>query len=243
MKICIAQTRPVKGDINRNITNHKVFIKNVISNGADIIVFPELSLTGYEPTLAKDLATTQNDIRLDPFQEICDSNNIVIGVGLPTRENSSIFISMIIFQPQKARITYSKQYLYPTEVDYFTAGQKPIYLNFDDNNIVAPAICYELSVPEHSEAAHINNANIYMASVLNSVSGVDNDIQKLSDIAKKYNMTVFMANFVGESGGYECAGKTSIWNNQGNLVGQLNGKNEGVLIFDTETKEVIKKIV
>lgn len=243
MKICIAQTKPVKGDINKNLANHKVFIEHAISNGADVIVFPELSLTGYEPTLAKDLATTQNDIRLDTFQEISDLNNIVIGVGLPTRENNNIFISMIIFQPHRARITYSKQYLYPTEIDYFTAGKKPIYLNFKDNNIVAPAICWELSNPEHSEAAHKNKANIYIASVLNSVSGVDNDIKKLSDIAKKYSMTVFMANYVGKSGGYDCAGKTSIWNNHGDLIGQLNDRNEGVLIFDTETKEVIEEIL
>ncbi|RPH25458.1 MAG: carbon-nitrogen hydrolase family protein [Bacteroidales bacterium] len=243
MKICIAQTRPVKGDINKNIDKHKGLIEIAISNGVDIIVFPELSLTGYEPLLAKNLATAQNDKRLDPFQEICDLNSIVIGVGLPTRENSSIYISMIIFQPHRERLTYSKQYLHPTEIDYFTAGQTQIYLNFEDNNVVAPAICYELSNPEHSETAHKNNANIYIASVLNSVNGVENDIKRLSDIAKKYKMTVFMANYTGQSGGYECAGKSSIWNKQGDLAGQLNSKNEGVLIFDTETKEVIEVTV
>jgi predicted amidohydrolase len=49
MKICAAQTRPVRGDIQTNIDNHKKLIDLAVSNGADIIIFPELSLTGYEP--------------------------------------------------------------------------------------------------------------------------------------------------------------------------------------------------
>jgi predicted amidohydrolase len=242
MKICVAQTRPIRGNIQKNIEAHKNFINTAIANGADVIIFPELSLTGYEPELAKDLATTQDDKRLDVFQEISDKNAVVIGVGLPTKENGNVHISMIIFQPNKERITYSKQHLYPTEVSHFTSGQKQVFLNIGDS-IVAPAICYELSIPEHSEMAHKNHADIYVASVLNSVGGVDGDILKLSNIAKKYRMTVFMANYVGESGGYQCAGKTSIWNSEGALVGQLNDKNEGLLIFDTETNEVVDEIV
>jgi Predicted amidohydrolase len=238
MKICVAQTSPIKGDIQKNIEAHKNIAEAAIANGAGVIVFPELSLTGYEPELAKDLATTQDDKRLDVFQEISDKNAAVIGVGLPTLESGNVLISMIIFQPNKERVTYSKQHLYPTEVDFFVPGQKQVYLNIG-GSIVAPAICYELSIPEHSGKAYENHASIYIASVLNSVKGVDGDILKLSNIARKYRMTVLMANYAGESGGYQCAGKTSIWNDEGTLVGQLNDKNEGFLVFDTETKEVI----
>ena len=63
MKICVAQTRPVKGDIQSNIDNHKKLIDLAVSFGADKVIFPELSLTGYEPHLAKELATNQDDCR------------------------------------------------------------------------------------------------------------------------------------------------------------------------------------
>ncbi len=242
MKICVAQTNPVKGDIAENIEKHKQFLNQAVQKHADMIVFPELSLTGYEPELAKELATTQDDKRLDVFQEISNRNNIVIAVGLPTREGNKLFISMIIFQPGKERITYAKQYLYPTEINSFTPGKKQVYLTLD-KNIIAPAICYELSNPEHSKLAFENNANIYIASVLNSVGGVDEDIQKLSAIARKYGITVFMANYVGQSGGYQCAGKTSVWNKKGVLIGQLNDKEEGFLLFDTETNRVMAGII
>ncbi len=54
MKICVAQARPVKGDIPSNIDNHKKLIDLAILNGADTIIFPELSITGFEPELSKE---------------------------------------------------------------------------------------------------------------------------------------------------------------------------------------------
>ena len=70
MKLAVAQTRPEAGNIDKNIEIHKSLIANAIANNVDLIVFPELSLTGYEPNLAKQLATDQNDHRLDIFQNI-----------------------------------------------------------------------------------------------------------------------------------------------------------------------------
>ncbi|PKQ64373.1 carbon-nitrogen hydrolase family protein [Labilibaculum filiforme] len=238
MKIGIVQLEPAKGNIERNIEIHIDWIKKGINHHTALIVFPELSLTGYEPELASSLATNQNDKRLDCFQKLSDENNIAIGVGLPTRNLDELNISMIIFQPLKDRITYSKQYLYPTEVSIFTARFNPIVLECE-TEIVAPAICYELSNKEHYEFAAENNATVYMASVLNSVNGVDSDLKKLSDIARNYKMVTFMANFIGESGGYKCAGKSTIWNDNGEMIKQLGDKEEGLIIYDTKTREVL----
>src|ERR1051326_7458716 len=98
MKICVVQTRPVKGDIARNIVQHKKFIDSAIANGADIVIFPELSITGYEPTLAHKLATVENDRRFDVFQKIADTGNITIGIGVPTKHPPGIYISMVLFR-------------------------------------------------------------------------------------------------------------------------------------------------
>jgi predicted amidohydrolase len=236
MQICVVQTQALKGDITGNIVKHLRFVELAIANAANMIVFPELSLTGYEPTLAATLATTATDKRLDCFQKLSDKHRVTICIGLPTRSEYQLFISMIIFQPDKERLTYSKQYLYPTEVNYFSPGTKAVFLYPEENTIIAPAICYELSVPQPAENAHNNGASVYIASVLNSVGGVDNDLKKLSEIARTYRMTTLMANYVGESGGYICAGKSSVWHPDGMLAGQLDDKNEGILIYDTQTQ-------
>ena len=109
MKLCVAQTQPIKGDISANIVNHKKLIDLAIANGADTLIFPELSITGYEPKLAQVLATDKNDAQFNDFQHISDSQNITIGIGVPTKSFSGISITMALFQPNKARETYSKR--------------------------------------------------------------------------------------------------------------------------------------
>lgn len=238
MRVAIVQIEAIKGNIERNIENHLKWIKQAIQNNADMVVFPELSLTGYEPELSESLATNQDDPRLDEMQSLSDNNRITIGVGLPTRQERDVFVSMIIFQPHQKRITYSKQYLYPPEKSIFKAGKNPLVLKLE-TEVVSPAICYEASTKAHYEYASQNNATIYIASVLSSINGIDAELKKLSDIAKNKNMVTFMANYVGESGGYECAGKSSVWNEKGELIGQLGAKEEGLIIFDTKSKEII----
>jgi len=228
MKIGVAQTRPSKGYIRFNIQEHKKIINQAVSHGLDTLIFPELSLTGYEPLLANEFATDQNDPRFDDFQEISDSKKITIGIGVPTRNKNGICISMVLFQSNQSRRTYSKRYLHPDEEAFFIAGQSDTgFLNGDQS--MALAICYELSIPNHSEEAFKSGAKIYIASVAKTTDGVDRAYRSLTHIASKYSMTVLMSNCVGQCNGVECVGKSSIWNKQGDLIGALDDSTEGIL--------------
>lgn len=234
MKIAIAQTRPVKGNISANIEAHKKFIDLALTLKAEAIFFPELSLTGYEPELSNELATNQNDNRLDRFQNISDKNNIIIGLGLPTRTDLKIRISMIIFEPNKQRQIYSKQQLHSDELPYFEKGIGQVIITTDKTKI-APAICYESLQPIHSENAFKLGAEIYLASVAKSENGVEKAFKHFPIIAKQYGKTVLMSNCVGFCDNFLSAGKSSVWTKDGELIGQLDNKTEGILIFDTET--------
>jgi predicted amidohydrolase len=242
MKICVAQLRPVAGDIVRNIQRHKQVIELAATDGANIIIFPELSITGYEPTLARQLATNANDARFDEFQEIADTRRITIGVGVPTKQSDGICISLVLFQPQTARTTYSKRYLHADEEPFFVSGDTSVKVISDDAHI-AFAICYEVFVPEHAADASRRGATIYVASVAKPARNVERAVQTLSDIARKYSMTVLMSNSVGPSDNFEAAGKTSVWNDRGVLLAQLTDASEGWLMLDTTTQEVVTHLV
>ena len=231
MKICLAQIKSKKGDIVSNITNHLKWINIAISKKADFIVFPELSLTGFEPELAKELATNQNDTRLDKFQQISNLNNISIGVGLPTQSKYGIHISMIVFQPNKARQTYSKQKLHPDELPYFIEGNKQLILKIK-NTKIALAICYESFQKEHIENACKQEATLYIVSVAKPKKGTDKAFAYYPKIAKKHTISVLMVNCIGFCDNFNSVGQSTIWNNKGNLVNKLNNKDEGILIFD-----------
>ena len=242
MKISVAQTRPIKGNLQANIARHQTLIELAIANQAGLVIFPELSITGYEPVLAKELATHAGDRRFDDFQMISDTRQITIGIGVPTKHESGICISLVIFQPHQPRQLYSKKYLHADEEPFFVSGQYSPGLIGGPANI-ALAICYELLVPEHAEHAHRSGAKIYIASVAKTVDGVNKAFQTLPDTARKYSMPVLMANAIGPCDNFECAGKSAVWNQQGSLLGQLDGQHEGLLIFDTETQEIVERVI
>jgi predicted amidohydrolase len=234
MKICVAQTKSEKGNIQSNIENHKKWIEIAISKKAGLIVFPELSLTGYEPELAKDLATDQNDARLDEFQNLSDLTNIVIGVGLPTKSKSGILISMIIFQPNQPRETYSKQIIHTDEKSYFIEGNEQKILTLKGSKI-ALAICHESLQPEHSKNASELGAEIYLSSVAKSQKGIEKAKGYFPKVANKYSMPVLMSNCIGYCDNFESVGQSSVWDKNGVLIGNLDDQNEGILIYDTES--------
>ena len=242
MKICIAQTEPIKGNISANIEAHKKFIELALALNADAIFFPELSLTGYEPELAKKLATNQNDHRLNIFQETSDKNKIIIGLGLPTATDSKIRISMIIFEPNNPRQTYSKQQLHSDEFPYFENGVGQIIIKSNGKKI-APAICYESLQPTHIENAIKPGADVYLASVAKPANGIEKAYDYYPRVAKQYSIPVLMANCVGYCDNFLSVGKSAVWTKEGELVGQLDDKSEGILIFDTEKEEIVKRIL
>ena len=71
---------------------------------------------------------------------------------------------MIIFQPNKERIVYSKRLLHSDELPYFVSSNIQPLLRVKGQNI-ALGICYETLQREHFVKAKENNANLYIASV------------------------------------------------------------------------------
>lgn len=239
MRIGIAQIRSFKGDILRNIESHIRLIELAASVKADTIVFPELSITGYEPELASGLAGPVEDVRLDIFQTLSNRYSMTIGVGFPTRAGSVIRISMIIFRPGRARQVYSKRYLHADEEPYFVCGTDVGHLN---GGKIALAICYELSVPAHAEQAHHSGAEIYLVSVAKTRSGMEKAAEALTNIARRYSMTVLISNSIGPCDDFECGGRSAVWDAEGMLKAELDETEEGILVLDTGTGMVTKNI-
>lgn len=232
MKIAVAQTKPLTGDIEGNIKRHTTLATCAANNGADIIIFPELSLTGYEPSLAKELATGINDSRFEVLQQLSNEKQITIGVGVPTNAGTGIHITMVLFQPGKPRQANSKMYLHADEEPFFVSGENLPGLIIN-NTPIALAICYEISIPEHATNAYKTGAALYVASVAKTVKGVERAWIGLSEIASKYGMTVLMSNSVGMCEDGLCGGQSAAWNSKGELLGHLNDTDEGILILDT----------
>lgn len=231
MKIGLAQISSLKGDIAANILKHCTYIERAGKEGVGMIVFPELSLTNYEPSLAAQLASYPDDKRFAVFQQLSDQHHIIIAVGLPIRSAKGTSIGLVIFQPGKERECYTKQYLHADEFPYFVAGERMHYLEVKGEKI-ALAICYELSVIDHVTRAHSDGATLYVASVAKTREGLANSAIQLPVHASKFNIPILMANSVGPADHFIGAGGSAAWNRKGELCEYL-GEEEGLLIIDT----------
>ncbi|SON95769.1 MULTISPECIES: carbon-nitrogen hydrolase family protein [Xanthomonas] len=150
MRLTAAQILSTPGQIEENISKHLNVIRLPARKNADVLVFPELSLTGYEPALAQALAVHPIDGRFDAFQVASDRYGMLIAIGVPTKGAKGIEISMICFQPGLERTTYSKQQLHLDELPFFTPGTEQRVLRHADQ-VLAPAICYESLQASHAE--------------------------------------------------------------------------------------------
>lgn len=241
MKICIAQTKSEKGNIPQNIKNHLKFIKRAIELKSDLIVFPELSITNYEPELANELATDIKDSIFNPFQDLSNKNRITIGIGMPTKATDGINISILIFQPNKERTVYSKRILHSDELPYFVSSNTQPFLKIKSENI-ALGICYETIQRENFVKAKENNADLYIASVSKPDRGTDKAYLHFPTLAKEFEIPILMCNSIGCSDNFVANGLSSVWNKKGELIGQLNNKSQGLLVYDLKTEEIEREL-
>ncbi|MFJ7312977.1 carbon-nitrogen hydrolase family protein [Pseudomonas sp. NPDC098747] len=226
----------VPGEYQRNITRHIDVIHLAASKGADLVLFPELSLTGYEPRLAEVLAVHPSDSRFDEFQRLSDQYGMLIAVGAPTKGSKGTEISMITFQPGLERSSYSKQHLHVDELPFFTPGTQKLVLS-QANFVLAPAICYESLQPSHAEQASHSGAQVYLASVAKSERGIASANSHYPMVAKKHRMTVMMANCIGAADDFVAAGCSAIWNSYGEIVCSADAIHEALVAYDIQTGE------
>lgn len=236
MKIALAQTWPVKGDLLTNIGAHVYFVHQAAEQGANIIFFSELSLTGYEPQLAHVLATNQDNTHFDILQEEADRYNISICVGVPIKTEEGIWIGMVIFSPKTLRQTYGKKYIHPDEEAFFVPGKTITPLHVSGKRI-APAICYELSCADHVEHAIKKGADAYVASVAKTTEGNERAYKDLSAISKENGIPALLVNCVGEANGSMKVGGSAVWSSSGELIDSMSDQDEGLLLYDMEKEE------
>ena len=232
MIIAAAQTKPKRFDLQANLSDHFRYIKLAAENGASLIIFPEMSITGYETEHAAEMALTPGDIQLSGLQQLSDENNIIIVGGAPVMLNNKLFISSLIFQPYQAVEVYTKQFLHSTEVDFFASsfGYNPVIEL--ENERISFAICADIDHPEHAGNAAKIGATIYLASIFFTPRGIPEAYQLLSDYAKKHSLNVLMSNFAGQSHGTAAAGQSAFWSSNGELIARLNSHKEGLLLVE-----------
>jgi len=237
MILAAAQTQPKRGNIDANLLDHYRLIQLAAINGAQLIVFPELSITGYEREDAERLAFSKNDSRLDHLKKLATENKITIIAGAPIRIQSDLFLGEFCIAPNDCVSIYTKQFLHSGEEVYYQPSFDYNPLLEIENELISCAICADIDNPKHPENASKKSSSTYIASIFFSPNGIPQAYQSLQNYASQYQMNVLMANFGGDSYGSPSGGRSAFWNNKGELIAQMKDSGSGLLLVEKQDSD------
>src|SRR3989304_5977174 len=150
LRIAIAQINPTVGSLGKNVEKVLDFTRRAEREKADIVVFPELVLTGYPP---EDLLLKPHfiDENLRRLSEVARATRKITSIVGFVDRKEDIYNAAAIIHKGKVAAIYHKMYL-PNygvfdEERYFQAGAAP--LNFTLGGVtIGVGICEDIWYPE-----------------------------------------------------------------------------------------------
>ncbi|HTT50920.1 MAG TPA: carbon-nitrogen hydrolase family protein [Streptosporangiaceae bacterium] len=216
LSVAVAQPLCVPYDVAANAATHAAAIRGA---AARVVVFPELSLTGYELDAP---AITSRDPRLEPIVEACADTGSLALVGAPVPgEEGRPHIAMLAIDGAGAAVAYRKMWLSRAEAKRFTAGAKPAVLVAGDWRL-GLAICKDTGVPEHASDTAGLGMDVYLAATLEHADEVAGQAERARRVATAHQVWVAVASFAGSAGGgySRAAGQSAIWTPGGAVAAQ-----------------------
>lgn len=144
-----------------NLDRMVPWIKEAKNQGADLICFPELNVTGYSayPEI-KDSAQKIPGTISERLQHMAQEDQIVLLAGMvEENDNGKTFASHLVVTPECVAGVYRKLHIAPPERDTFTPGQK-IPLFQIKGSTVGVQLCYDAHFPELSTRMALDGADI-----------------------------------------------------------------------------------
>ncbi|MBM3700135.1 MAG: NAD+ synthase, partial [Actinobacteria bacterium] len=244
LRLYCAQINPTVGDFEGNFKIISSHIKRAIENSSDIIVFPELSITGYPPEdlLLRPAFIEQNLAYIEAVRELC--SNITAVIGFVYREND-IFNSAAIINNKKLVSVYNKQYLpnYSVfdEERYFRKGSAG-YLYRLKNTLFAVNICediYYSSGPLRYQAISGGAALVINISASPYHYGKIDERQKmLYTRAVDNRVNILYVNLAGGQDELVFDGSSMLVNEKGKILIQAQSFKEDFFIYDLDTDDL-----
>ncbi|MFE2147381.1 carbon-nitrogen hydrolase family protein, partial [Streptomyces sp. NPDC059456] len=167
MKIAAAQLTCVPADVPANTRRGVALAAEARAQGAELVVFPEFTLTGYElEALAADPGlwmADADDPRLDPLR----SAGIAVAVNVALRTAGPLpAIATLVYGADGAHVTtYAKQHLYRHEQGAFAPGGSPGRFTLGGIRF-SLGVCYDNHFPELTAGAARDGCRVHLASSL-----------------------------------------------------------------------------
>lgn len=210
MRIVVAQPPIVPYDLAANARAHAAVI---LECAARVVVFPEMSLTGYHLDAP---VVSPEDPRLEPLIEACRQTDTLTLAGAPVAGDH---IATLAVTGNGVTVAYRKRWLGEAETERFVAGTEAVSLEVDGWRL-GLAICKDTGQPQHAADTAALGVDVYVAGVLEQDRDAGVLIERARRTAVDHGVWVAIASFAGSTGGGfdRAAGRSAIWASDGVVV-------------------------
>jgi len=245
MKVALAQINTVVGDVWGNVEKATDTLRRATDEGADLVAFPELAITGYPP---EDLLLRPSFIRdnLDALEEFAGRvpEGIAAAIGFVDL-NGDLYNSCAVASGGKVLHRYHKRYL-PNygvfdENRYFREGAGAPILKLGDA-LVGLSICEDIWYPGGpAREQSLGGAGVLLnvsASPYHRLKGQSRE-RMLSVRASDYGCYVVFCNLAGGQDELVFDGRSAVFDPEGHIIARAKQFEEDLLLVDIHPEEAL----
>jgi N-carbamoylputrescine amidase len=235
VKIAAVCMHAIPGEVGGNLARIEVMAQEASANGAQIVCFPELSITGYiQDSPGRIYGREEMEEIVDQLVRSAKDMGIVLMAGLvEVVDTDNPYISQIIAGPDGLIGVYRKTHLGPTESTIYSAGET-IKVFKTGKTTFGVQLCYEGHFPEISTRIALMGADMVFIPHASPRGTPEEKLQSwmrhLPARAFDNGLYVIACNQVGScEGGLAFPGVAVVFGPDGRVLARYVGMKEQIL--------------
>ena len=245
IKLALAQISSTRENKKENLQKIEEFTVKATEKGADLVVFPELSLTGYVlRDQIYELAETIPGTSTKRIEDLAKKTGVHIIFGMPElseKTKATIFNTAVFVGPTGFIGKFRKMYL-PThsvfeEKRYFRPGYQTAAFNTAIGNI-GLFICYDIFFPEVCRLTRLKGAELMVC--ISASPAIRRSYFEILTEARALENTVFLAfvNLAGVENGLQFWGGSRLVSPTGDMVAKAKYDEEDLVICEVDYGDI-----
>ncbi len=246
MRLALAQINVVVGDLDGNRERILSSLADARREGAELVLFPELAVTGYPPEdlLLRPAFVRAAERSLRQIAAACTKVTALVGTPWFDRD---LFNACAVCADGEVRSVYRKRYL-PNygvfdEDRYFAPGRELVLLRLGQT-LVGPTVCEDIWQP----GPPATDLALAGAELLVNISASPFHVGKAEDreemlVTRARDNSAFLAfcNLVGGQDELVFDGHSVVLDDEGEVVARAPGFEEALLVVDVDPTEAIAR--
>jgi N-carbamoylputrescine amidase len=228
------------GQVEKNLDRMQTFVREASRDGAAILCFPELSVTGYTLKDPSDIYNGSDSDRVMNrlIRMAIDAQLVIIAGLVEDSGGAGPFITQAVAGPEGLIGLYRKSHLSPNEKDIYKPGEE-IRIYSHKNTLFGVQLCYEAHFPEISTVMALMGADILFiphASPRGDAEEKRNSwLRHLTARAFDNGLFVVACNQVGKTDeGFSFPGVAVVLGPNGQELAKYTGEEETILFASLE---------